>query len=103
MYNLLGETLINMYFRDAPSTWLFIHLMNVTSRIFIALSFVSKINAYPTRQLRQAALLNPSMLCKISRVCKNRIVTLGPKQYRYSHRQILRSKNKLNKMWCIVT
>ena len=32
----------------------FIHLMNVTSRIFITLSFVSKINAYLTRQFRQA-------------------------------------------------
>ena len=69
---MLGETLIHMHFRDAPSTRLFIHLMNFTSRIFIALSFVPKINAYLTRQLRQAAL-------------------------------ILRSKNKLNKMWCIVT
>ena len=28
--------------------------MNVTSRIFITLSFVSKINAYLTRQFRQA-------------------------------------------------
>ena len=57
----------------------FRHTMNVTSRVFIALFLVSKINAYPTRQFRQAALLNSSMLCKIYRVCENRIVAFVPK------------------------
>ena len=48
----------------------FRHTMNVTSRVFIALFLVSKINAYPTRQFRQAALSNSRMLGKIYRVCE---------------------------------
>lgn len=84
-YNLLGERLNHMHFRGAPSTRLFIHLMNFTSRIFIALSFVSKINSDKRRYWIPACYVR------------------FPEYYRYSHRQILRSKNKLNRMLCIVT
>ena len=44
--------------------------MNVTSRVFIALFLVSKINAYPTRQFRQAALLNSSMFARFTEFAK---------------------------------